>query len=127
METAGIKRSTLSAGMAKTRAEVNAGSASGGGISNDGDRSSKPSLALDANDNPVVGWTGGNPPIHVKRWNGVEWINVGADGGISDVSGEMSRLALDTNDNPFVVWWNDNTNAVYIKRFDSALPPQHLV
>lgn len=81
------------------------GSASGEGISVDpGDRIELPSLALDPAGNPWVAWQvdNGTLSIRVRRWNGLDWIDVGAPVGVEASS---PALVLDSAGNPFVAWW----------------------
>jgi len=106
-------------------------SASGEGISNGSNYAEYPSLALDSAGYPYVAWddnTAGCCEIYIKRWDGSEWVEVGAGsasyGGISNNSGisVLTSLALDPSGNP-VVAWHDNSSGksqVYIKRFNPA-------
>jgi len=111
--------------------EIGAGSASGGGVSNNNGYSDWPSLALDSSGNPVVAWwdnSSGNAEIYIKRWTGSAWTEIGAGSasgwGISNSSGYSMdpSLALDSSGNP-VVAWDDNSSAegeIYIKRWDGS-------
>ncbi len=119
--------------------EVGSGSASGGGISNNGGNSRYPSLALDGSDHPIVAWhdnSGGNYEIYIKRWSGSAWVEVGtgsaSGGGISNNSGWSGgeqpgvtgglSLALDGNDYPVVAWMDDSGGnyEIYIKRWNGS-------
>ena len=104
-------------------------SASGGGISDNGGNSWLPSLALDSSDNPVVAWrddSGGNFEIYIKRWNGGEWVEIGArsasGSGISQNKGrsDWPSLELDSSGRPVVAWMDRNSGnyEIYIKRWD---------
>ncbi len=107
------------------------GSASGGGISNNGGESSISSLALDGNGYPVIAWhdySSGNFEIYVRRWNGSGWVEVGtgsaSGGGISNNSGSSSgpSLALDGNGYP-VIAWMDNSGGdfeIYVRRWNGS-------
>ena len=74
--------------------EVGAGSATGGGISNNTGTSNNPSVAVAPDGTPYVAWhdgTSGNHEIYVRRWNGSTWEEVGAGsatgGGITNARG----------------------------------------
>ena len=78
--------------------EVGSGSASGGGISDNGGWSRSPSLAVAPDGMPHVAWSddsGGDYEIYLLRWNGSSWEEVGAGsatgGGISDNGGSSRR------------------------------------
>lgn len=120
-----------------TWVELGAGSASGGGISNNDGGSSNPSLAIGPDGMPAVAWDSlsedtithhytrlwkgvnwvgpdRNYEIYVRRWNGAAWVEIGAgsasSGGISDNNGESRypSLAIGPDGVP-VVAWDDNS------------------
>src|SRR5690606_30141275 len=73
--------------------EMGAGSASGGGISEDEEGSWSPSLAVSP-DGPIVAWYNGygsGSEIYVRRWDGAAWVEMGAGsasgGGVSNNGG----------------------------------------
>ncbi len=89
-----------------------AGSASGTGVSNPSATSNDASLALDPYGNPMIAWTEyapGNAEVYLKRWNGVNWIEVegsATGAGISATAEDsiVPSLALDSSGNPVVTW-----------------------
>jgi len=112
-------------------AEVGAGSASAGGISQSAGYSGRCQLALDVADHPVVVWeddTAGNTEIYIKRFDGASWVELGAGsasgGGISQTTGFSMNpaLALEPSGNPVVVWSDQSagSSAIYLKRFDGS-------
>ncbi len=99
-------------------AEVGAGSASGGGISNTPGNSNNPSLAIASDGTPYVAWSDydlftGNTLIYLRAWNGNSWAEVGqgsaSGGGISNNSGYSHSynpsLAIGPGGSPYVAWW----------------------
>ena len=111
--------------------EIGAGSASGGGISNNAGYSEYASLALNSSGNPVVAWddyTSGNGEIYVRGWNGSRWVEVGtgsaSGGGISNNSGNsfIASLALDSSGNPAVAWGDDSSGNVeiYVRKWNGS-------
>jgi hypothetical protein len=91
----------------------------GNALSNNG---SRPSIDLQANNNPVVAWEE-NDDIFVKAWFSNTWNALGSavdDGVTSDPS-----LALDSAnaDMPFVAFTSNNgiSDNVYVKKFDDNL------
>jgi len=111
--------------------EVGAGSASGGGISNNSGGSSAPALAVAPNGTPYVAWSdssGGDSEIYVRRWNGSSWEEVGAGSaggsGISDNSGDSGApsLAIAPNGTPYVAW-SDSSGGdaeIYVRRWNGS-------
>lgn len=105
------------------------GSASGGGISNNGSASLAPSLAIGPDGRPWVAWhDGANREIYVRRWNGTTWEEVGAGsatgGGISKTSRNSSwvdlRVAADGS--AVAVWMESRqgNDEVYARRWDGV-------
>ncbi len=111
--------------------EVGVGSASGGGISNNVGASTYPSIAIAIDGTPYVAWedySGDNVDIYVRRWNGSNWIEVGAGsangGGISETAGSSYKpsIAIATDGTPYVVWHdysNDNAE-IYVRRWNGS-------
>jgi len=94
--------------------EVGAGSATGGGISNNSGASRAPTMTADSLGRIYVIWpdnTNGTFNIMVRRWNGSSWTEVGtgsaSGGGISQSSGDTftPHAAIGTDDIPYVVWF----------------------
>ena len=89
-------------------------SASGGGVSNGGEDSFNPSVAIHPDGSPVVAWQYGNPlfyRVYVKRWDSSDWVEMGSgsasDGGISsDYSGcaVFPSLAFSSGGMAVVAW-----------------------
>ena len=107
------------------------GSASGGGISQNGGDSRWPSLRVSAAGVPYVAWedlSGGDREIFVRRWNGTAWVEVGSGsatgGGISNDSAGSRRpsLGIDAAGNLFVAWENINppTHDIYVKSWNGT-------
>lgn len=112
--------------------EVGSGSASGGGISNNGRKSEWPTLALAPDGKVYIAWSdnsgGGDFEIYVKRWNGSAWEDVGnnssSGGGISnDIRNSyVPVIQISSAGTPFVVWrdYNGSNEEVYIKKFNGS-------
>jgi hypothetical protein len=93
--------------------EVGAGSASGGGISNDGGASEYPAMAMGPGGRPYVAWHDDSyEEIYVRRWQGSSWEEVGAGsasgGGISDNPGGSNApaVAVAPDGTPYVAWYD---------------------
>ncbi len=111
--------------------EVGAGSANGGGISNDEGWSGEPSLAIAPNGNLYIAWhddSSGNDEIYVRRWNGTAWVEVGAGsaggGGISHSEGESRApsIAIAPDGTPYVAWedWSEGNDEIYVRRWNGT-------
>ncbi len=106
-------------------AEVGAGSASGGGMSNMGDYSGHPSLAIAPNGTPYVTWERhilGEANVYIRGWIGEVWLEVGegsaSEDGISDNSPGNSidpSLAIDSFGSPYVAWQNEKSGEIYVR------------
>lgn len=118
--------------------EVGTGSASGGGISNNGGNSEKPSMAVAPDGIPYVAWydsSGNNVEIYVRRWNSSSWEEVGAGsasgGGISDDSGysEFPSVAIAPENTytpyyiPYVAWHDEKGGdyQIYVRRWEAEV------
>lgn len=112
--------------------EVGAGSATGGGVSNNSGDSRWPSLAIDNGDVPYLAWydsSGGDYEIYVRRWNGSTWQEVGAGsamgGGISDNSGNsyLPSIAIASDGLPYVAWQDETPGPgeIYVKRWNGSV------
>jgi hypothetical protein len=114
--------------------EVGAGSASGGGISNNDFGSNSPSLAISPDGMPYVAWDDeGNGiednEIYIRKWDGSNWVEVGAGsasgGGISNNGGGSSgpSLAISPEGVPYVAWVDfisSGPNNIYVRKFDGS-------
>ena len=113
--------------------EIGAGSASGGGISNNSGGSGErpPSLALDASNTPYVAWddtTAGNFEVYARQFDGTGWVEMGAGsasgGGISNHPARSwaPSLAVSHVGVPYVAWTDDRSgiDRIYAKAFNSA-------
>ncbi len=112
-------------------AEMGAGSASGGGISNNSSSSYSASVAVGPNGMPVVAWYDGDFPgnreIYVRRWNGSAWVEMAGSasgGGISNTSGSSRSPVIAVGlDNMPVVAWQDNSDGdeeIYVRRWNGS-------
>jgi len=82
-----------------TWVEVGAGSASGGGISNDSERSMNPTVVVDSMDNPIVGWSNNlSSSGHIKRWDGSAWIDLCSGQTCLHRDAYADSLAIDEDD-----------------------------
>ncbi len=121
--------------------ELGTGSASGGGISNTPNISSSPTVAVGSDGKPVVAWTelfyrNGNEmvvAIHVRRWNGSSWAEVGAGSAAGDgisynpesTSSTDPSLVIGPGGEPIVAWgvrntlWETDEN-VFVKRWNGS-------
>ena len=114
--------------------EMGAGSASGGGISNNSGYSAFPRIIRGSDGNPIVAWhdntyyATGNWEIYLKRWNGSAWVEMGtgsaSNGGISNnwESSVSPAMVLGLDGNP-VVAWVDNSGSyleVYVKKWNGS-------
>jgi hypothetical protein len=113
--------------------EVGAGSATGGGISNNGNDSSVPSWAIALDGTVYVAWQDRSSPIieeiYIRRWNGSSWEEVGpgsaSGGGISQTNfgysfGASLEVALDGI--PYVAWQDNSSSQweIYIRRWNGS-------
>ena len=115
-------------------AEVGAGSASGGGISNDMGNSWFPSLSIAPDGTPYVAWQDDNSSnlnseIYVRAWNGSSWAEVGTGsatgGGISNNTGDskLPSLAMAQDGTPYVAWvdYSDGGDGkIYVRRWNGS-------
>ncbi len=110
-----------------------AGSAGDGGISKNAGNSINPSLAIASDGNPIVAWeeySGGNPEIYLRHWNGSSWAELGGSatgGGISNTGhlGNWSRkpsLAIDHGGAPVVAWEHMGSTGfeIYARRWNGS-------
>ncbi|MCI0393484.1 MAG: hypothetical protein L0322_00915, partial [Chloroflexi bacterium] len=111
--------------------EVGSGSATGGGISNNGGNSLSSSVAIAPNGTPYIAWadlSGGDAEIYVRRWNGSSWQEVGSGsaggGGISNNNGDsqVTSLAIAPNGTPYVAWQDDSGGDVeiYVRHWNGS-------
>ncbi len=109
--------------------EVGAGSASGGGVSNNAGNSSWPSIAVALDGTLYVAWvddSSGDREIYVGTWNGSSWADVGAGsaigGGISNNAGnsEWPSIAIAPDGTPYVAWHDssDGDYEIYVRRYE---------
>jgi hypothetical protein len=119
--------------------QIGGSSASGSGVSNNPYDSRFPDIAVDNLNRPYVVWTNGGSTgnstssgIHVRRFNGTSWEEVGVDststttGGISQGQGPGShpQIAIDLNGTPYVAWICNFIGASYqvcIRRFNGTI------
>ena len=106
-----------------------AGSASAGGISNNGGDSYVPSIAIGLNNKPYIAWhdtSGGDSEIYIKWWNGSSWSEVtpgsASGGGISNNSGSSGHksLAFSPSGELHIAWGDDSSGdwEIYLLQLD---------
>lgn len=104
-------------------------SASGGGVSDTLNSARRPSVTIDQTGAPIMAWTeigpGGAGEIVAARWNGSEWVALGAPfetGGVSDTGGADFVKLINTDNGPVAAWIDRSAGAanVFAKRFDGA-------
>lgn len=111
--------------------EVGAGSATGGGISNNAGESGWPVIAIAPDETPYITWhdsTSGNYEVYVRRWNGSSWEVVGAGsasgGGISNNAGMswFQSLAINQSNTPYISWQDDTSGdfEIYVRRWNGS-------
>jgi len=108
------------------------GSATSGGISANSGNSANAVVALASNGDPVVAWSdpsSGNEEIYLKRWDGSNWIELGASassGGISNNAGasKYPSIVIDAGGNPAVAW--GDALEIYLRRWTLSTPPSSL-
>ena len=112
--------------------ELGAGSASGGGISNNNDDSDFPSIALGQDGTPYITWediSSGDTEIYVQRWNGSAWEELGAGsasgGGISNNNGSSrsTDIALAPDGTPYITWTDISSGdwEIYVRRWNGSI------
>jgi hypothetical protein len=97
------------------------GSGHGGGVSNQRGVVRQPALALDRRGHPLVAWVadaGAGADIHVRRWDGGGWVDLGGPDGVSASAApsRMPAIALDGQDNPVLAWVED-ADGVWLQRY----------
>lgn len=77
--------------------------------------SAYPSIAVSpvAPNYPHVTWYEGNVGIHVKYWDGANWIQLGGNLG----NGTYPKIAFAANGTPYVVWYQ---NGVFVKHWNGS-------
>ncbi len=120
--------------------EVGAGSASGGGITDNGNPSFDPSLAIAPDGVPYVAWVEFSQidNIYVRKWNGSSWVEVGSGsasgGGISNHPGGSMfyggsyhpSLAISPEGVPYVAWYHSNHQSdpwvddIYVRQWNGS-------
>lgn len=108
--------------------EIGSGSASGGGISNNGGDSDSVKVSTDSSGNPIVAWmdnTVGSWRTYLKYWSGSAWLELGTGSatgnGLFFTTGStpFPSISTDSSGIPFVVW-QDNSSGnyeIYLKRW----------
>jgi hypothetical protein len=114
--------------------QVGGGSASGGGISNTGQASAPPSLAVAPDGTPYIAWKNRGTEvgyqynqIYVRRWISGAWSEIGigsaSGGGISnnDSDSYAPKIEIAPNGTSYVTWGNETVSgwsAIYIRRWN---------
>lgn len=111
--------------------EMGAGSASGGGISNNIGISESPAMAIGSDGLPIIAWrddSSGNNEIYLRRWNGSAWVEMGvgsaSGGGVTNNIGSSQSPSLAVGpDNIPVLVWRDETSGdpeIYASRWNGS-------
>jgi hypothetical protein len=116
--------------------EVNLGSASGGGISQNASASSQASLAFAANGTAYVAWTDIDSTIaparwriYIRRWNGSSWEEVGPGSASGDGISILPQraagpsVAVAPDGTPYVAWHTELSGAndeIYVRRWNGS-------
>ena len=118
--------------------EMGKGSASRGGISKNQRYSSRPSIALGSESNPIICWgqmLGQDAQIHVKHWDGAAWVEMKEiPASIKKVKSETRpgvrilppvvkpKVEVGPDGNPIVCWtdYSSGNYEIYVKRWDGA-------
>jgi len=118
----------LDAGGPRTWRELG-GSATGGGVSDHGDRASNLRVAVGPDGTTWVAWadqSSGNWDVHVRRWSGSAWEGVGGSdgpGGLTNDAAEsrLGDIEVDAAGNAHICWMNfDTARSVYYRRWDGS-------
>lgn len=117
--------------------EIGAGSASGGGLSGNGNNLWLDfALALTADGRPIVAWSNETADeIFVKVWNHVAWVEMGGGsatgGGVSQTAGLSHDPALAVApDGRVIVAWQDDTTGnaeIYVRRSSPTTDSCHFL
>jgi hypothetical protein len=117
--------------------QVGTNSATGDGISNNPYTAQFPDIAVDHLNRPYIVWANSGccgsslqAGIHVRRFNGTEWEEVGEGststitGGISHRRGTHPQIAIDLNNTPYVAWVcgfdGSGPDQICIRRFNGT-------
>ena len=113
--------------------EMGEGSASEGGVTNASVQAGGPTIGMDADGRPIIAyndWTTGNGEIHVLRWSGTAWGEMGENsavgGGISNTATQSTspQIASGIGSAPVVVWIDlnpaDGRQEIYARRWDGT-------
>jgi len=112
--------------------EIGAGSANGGGISNNSGRSWYPGIVTAADGSVYVVWydqSSGSNQVYVLRWDGDTWQSVGegsaTGSGISSSIGNSFEpsVAIAPDGMPYVIWRDNSVGnyEIYMRRWDGAV------
>jgi hypothetical protein len=114
--------------------EVGQGSAGGGGISGTDGDADGPSATVAPDGTLYIAWhdtADGDGEIYVRRWDGADWIQVGAGsaggGGVSDNAGQSrdAALVIAPDGTPYVFWSDDSSGRyeIYARRYSLGVDP----
>jgi hypothetical protein len=85
-----------------------------------------PSIKIGTDNRAVVAWQendGTSWDVHVKRWNGSTWIQLGDALDISlTANAQHPVVAIGTDNHPVIAWYEETatTARVYVKRWDGS-------
>jgi subtilase family serine protease/subtilisin-like proprotein convertase family protein len=114
---------------------VGEGAAEGGGVSADGAGAGAPAIAVDpVNGEIFMAWESGGSDIHVKKWNGATWVEVGAGSasgpGLVSANAGQSRFpslaikqaTLGQPGQPVIAWIDDTSGdwEIYVREFNGT-------
>jgi hypothetical protein len=104
--------------------EMGAGSASGGGVSDDDVHSYSPSLAAAPDGGLTLAWTDhGTFSIFVRRWNGSEWGTI-SNASNTPLIAEHPSVATAPGNTPYLAWAEEEPDAwdleIYVRRWNGS-------
>jgi hypothetical protein len=79
------------------------------------------SMAMDHSGNPVLAWSVFSEVIHVTKYDGNTWVELG-EGSLSEGDTRFNKISmnLDAAGNPIIAWTDNSSgnDEIYVKRYD---------